>query len=563
MLSADKIGMAGARPFGLVIVAILTVALTNPDAQSADSSEIVGRVVDATSGTPLADVWVQAKPETGAPLRAGVGAERTDADGRFRLTSLPGRRLRLSAERAGYLRSEFGRLRATGGSRPLTIASKQVLRDVTVLMWRETSMSGRVSEGGSPAAGVTVRAIPRKSGLDVRPFATGGFETKTDERGEYSFIVPPGEYAVVVPRAIGAPASAARRNSVPVATWHPQAESIERATIVRLNPGDRRGRVDVKVVMRPSIALEGKVFGPTVEQWKIVVTAVPDGVRSPVDERFSTPVAVDVADGVFRIVNLPRGSYTVRANRRPLSATAVARDPDGLWAHATVESSERDVKDVLLTLGPGVSVGGQIVYDRPKPASIGLALFLGDLTGREPGAAMPNVQSGFPKTPIRGVTPGPYLLWPYVRGEQAAGWSVKSAERLGRDLIEGPLDVGKADIADVVITLTNLPSEVSGIVTMSTRLLAEDVTVLAFPADPAGWKLPIGPARRLVRGAVDSLGRYTLRGLPAGDYFLAAVHEVDMDGWPDATFLQDRSRSAARLSVKDGKKHLQHLSVSR
>jgi hypothetical protein len=184
------------------------------------------------------------------------------------------------------------------------------------------------------------------------------------------------------------------------------------------------------------------------------------------------------------------------------------------------------------------------------------------VSSRVGALAAPRLDYGFPRTPMRGVPPGSYWLWPAVRGDRG-GWFVKSVSRRGRDLLEHPIDVGTEPITDLVVGVTNRPVEVTGIVTRRNRLSVQDITVIAFPARPELRRLSAGPMRRLATAPVDREGRYVIHGLPPGEYHVAAVLEAEMDGWPDASFLDDRAPTSTRVVVRDGQRHIVHLAVTR
>jgi hypothetical protein len=64
--------------------------------------------------------------------------------------------------------------------------------------------------------------------------------------------------------------------------------------------------------------------------------------------------------------------------------------------------------------------------------------------------------------------------------------------------------------------------------------VATDGTILVFASDANRW----GPNSRYVRSArVDQQGRWQVKGLPAGEYFLAALDYVEDGIWNDPDYL--------------------------
>ena len=100
------------KPFPIFLVLLLVIALpVRTTAQTRAAAGVVtGTIVDAASGTPLADAAVTLEPRDAGALPAGAGqgslratrAGRTDAQGRYRFTGVAEGEYRLHAQRIGY-----------------------------------------------------------------------------------------------------------------------------------------------------------------------------------------------------------------------------------------------------------------------------------------------------------------------------------------------------------------------------------------------------------------------------------------------------------------------------
>jgi hypothetical protein len=88
-----------------------------------------------------------------------------------------------------------------------------------------------------------------------------------------------------------------------------------------------------------------------------------------------------------------------------------------------------------------------------------------------------------------------------------------------------------------------------------------DLFVIAFPVDRAFW-LRYGRRLQLTRPGTD--GRFVFRDLPPGEYFLAALSDVDQDEWQDAAFLAEVvAAGVARLALGEGERKVHDLRIGR
>jgi hypothetical protein len=146
-----------------------------------------------------------------------------------------------------------------------------------------------------------------------------------------------------------------------------------------------------------------------------------------------------------------------------------------------------------------------------------------------------------------------------ITGPSLEGWWPRSAMLGGRDLLDGRIEItADMHLAGVEVTFTDRRSELSGRLQSASGDAASDVFVIAFAADRRFW----GPnARRVqaVRPGVD--GRYVIKDLPAGDYLLAAVTDVDQDEWQDPAFLERLQAVAVKVTIAEGEKKTLDLRI--
>lgn len=307
---------------------------------------ISGVVVDAVTGAPLGDAYVQLQGiagGVGGPLPRKV----TDAKGRFIFAPVgPGDGYLLTVNKAGYLEGGFHRGPMDEAGALLALRDGQWRNDLTIRLWKTASISGTVlDERGRPIVDVMVHlASKRKVGAGDAWLQMGAIAT--DDRGMYRFgRLPPGEYVafaqplhVTLPRdatsigTTGRPGVGVVRNNSgagvmtngPVSppesgraytgSFYPAGARLEDATVITLSAGEERTAVDIGMSLRPTVAVSGRVLGPPEVIRKLPLRLVPSGATAAVP---STELALTQTDatGAFLFAHVPEGDYLLLAGR--------------------------------------------------------------------------------------------------------------------------------------------------------------------------------------------------------------------------------------------------------
>ena len=193
---------------------------------------------------------------------------------------------------------------------------------------------------------------------------------------------------------------------------------------------------------------------------------------------------------------------------------------------------------------PGFSVGGHYEIEGTTSPSSQLSVLLQRVPGEGSSGSYRNAGPG--RFILKGVHPGRYVIRAYV----PTGWYLKSATHAGQDVADEPFEIS-SDITDLVVTIANRAAQVTGVITRSDGTPAPEAAVVLFPVEQARRIWSRAPRLlQQVRPGPD--GQYVIRGLPAGEYFLATVRESQMDAWPDPKFLDSLARTAVRLLLADG-----------
>ena len=558
---------------------------------STGTGVIVGTVVDGSSGRPVPGAIVMLGgrfPQPPPPVVVG-------SDGRFVFRDLPAGSFSLPVSKNGYLDSGAGRTSPTGMTRPIELRDGDRIGDVVLQLWRHAVLSGSaVDERGEPIVGLRVALLQRtvvngQLGLEERQ------DTNTDDRGWYRFTkVAPGRYVVAARQdpegfmqsavmAMSADFTAIRsimasafaggaqipevdfRARVTPMVFAPGVTTADEAATIALASGDERSGIVIRTARVPTYRVAGTIAGPE---------GLPPNlqVRLTAPSLLNLPAGVNVGEagrggsGRFDFVAVPPGRYVLsavaiprggggrggRGGGRGGETTLPAPTASTWWATQQITIADRDEVGLALGLREGVRISGRLQFEgtTPAPSAERFTVMAASLDGAAgfqtnvPSAA--NADGTFRTV---GLPPGRYAVG---LSSTTAPWRLRSVRTGGRDITDVPLDVDANEIADVVIAVTDQPpASLSGTV----RRLRGDgdptAVVFIFPLDRDLWS-HVGPTARRFRTvrATDG-GRYSLSGLPEGDYYIIAAHEDRLTDWLHPQVLETLASTAARVQLRD------------
>jgi hypothetical protein len=376
-----------------------------------------------------------------------------------------------------------------------------------------------------------------------------------------------------------APPSAPSYGFAPV--YFPGAHDLAAATPVAVATGEERTGVDMIIRLSPTVAIDGIVTAPDGSVPELILSLEPE-VAGPLPDFMSAGPSLSVPagpDGRFQYIGVSPGTYVVTARtvpagrgaRPPADATTAMPAPT-LWAATTITVSGADVSGVALSLRPAMRVSGRVAFVATtlEPADVsavrinlralgvegGYSVNSGALRGRIPVEAVsPGADATFQ---LRGVLPGTYQIGANLPG--AKGRWLRSAMSAGRDLLDEPLEVtsGSGDIGGVVLTFTDRHTQLSGTLQTTAGTPATEYFIVIFTADRSLWRA--GQRRlRTTRPATD--GVFSIRDLPPGDYFVAALTDLD-PAWQTAAFLEPLIAASVKITIGDGASVRQDLRLA-
>jgi protocatechuate 3,4-dioxygenase beta subunit len=519
----------------------------------------------------------------------------TDDHGAFAFRGLPAGRFELQAFKNAYLRASYGTSRPDRPGVPVVVKDGEAVTNLAMTIVRGGVITGTVRDTrGRPVPGVTVRVLKlgynAVTGERTLGAPSSGSAAVTDDRGEYrAYGLPPGGYLVLV-----APASTSGRSNVPIRqlttedvrmawqaaragastaappprpslssssarvndapVFYPSATDIRAAATIPLGLSEERAGVDVTIQLVPTATISGTITAPgSALPAFLTVRLVPGSAEQDMLagaglRGLSTQPA---ADGTYSFSSVAPGNYTIRATVGGGRGAPPNVSTQGATAEVNVDGQDLDVP---LTLQPGVAINGRVVFEgsHPTPAEL-QTLSFGLVPPGSGGEALRNGGGRVDaegRFTFAGVMPDAYhFVMTWTAPGAGDKWTITSSTGNGREAFESPLRVNPNEALEWTVTLTETPTTLTGVLTDAAGRPATDYYVLVFSSDHGKW-VPGSRRIRMTRPATD--GSFTIKGLPPGEYLLAAPTDLESGEWNDPVLLDQLAPSSLRVVLRDG-----------
>ena len=389
--------------------------------------------------------------------------------------------------------------------------------------------------------------------------------------------------------------------------YYPGTTNPATAAAITLNVGEERGGVDLQLLQVPTATVAGSLASPDghLPQGALIMLRPLVTPGSPIMPGLADQGGRVLADGSFSFSNVAPGQYTVSARAairetdptQAIQANAtngrgrgafggpVGRGPGAisavLWASADVTVNGQNVTGLALALASGMSVSGRLEFRGASlPPPTDLTRVRVTLSSQDPqtqqglglgGIGLATVDASGNFT-IPGVPPGRYVLRanaPPGGGAvglggagpttSAGSWSLKSSAVNGRDSLDFPFEVKPGvDVAGALLSFVDHSQTLKGTLADATGRPTADYTIIVFAADKTYWT---PQSRRIASARPGTDGSYTFT-LPAGDYRITAVVDVEQGEWFDPDFLKQLLPASIPVSIAEGEAKTQDLKLA-
>jgi hypothetical protein len=501
----------------ILSLALLGDALAQTAIDQKDSASISGRVT--IEGKPAANVVVAVLPGGWSRQMKLIAKSTTDQNGLYRLTNIIAGHYRVLPMSSAFVFSEPGSNPGLPGKQ-INVDKKEEIHDIDFKLSRGAVITGRiVAADGRPVVEQSVRLLSANA-QDRRGDENllEQFSFFTDDRGIYRmFGLPAGRYLVFageskddrITRGGDIGAFYAR-------TYYPSATEESQAKLVEIAAGGEATGIDINLGrLTRSYEASGRVVD---ENGQPVANAhYGHGALSPDGKSFDGGYGFDSgttdANGEFHAKGFTPGSWGIWATTSDLRA---GRQDTTYSDVATFEITDSNVSGLEIKMHAGASISGILTIEGTadpavlaKRSSLRIICYPSTSGLMAPNFVPVDVNSDG-SFQLTGLGPGKTLLRLGWNGHK--GFSLLRVERDGVDQTGG-IEVGAGEqITNVRVLVAYGTGVVRGQVEFEGGSRPPGSRFYATSSRQGSGDKTVGWAQ------VDTLSRFTIENLSAGDY---------------------------------------------
>ena len=550
------------------------------------TARIKGRIVVAETGAPVRRA--QVRLSGGEILPKTVS---TDNEGAYEFHDLPAGRYTISATKSGYVNVSYGQTRPFESPKQLDLTDGQTLDKADITMPRGSVISGRIiDEFGEPVADAQVSAMRSTWSNGKRRLQSAGRTATTNDLGQYRIYgLPPGDYFVsatlrgsqemmVMEMAVAAIRTSISEPETPrsgyAPTYYPGTPNGNEAQKLTLAVGQEAQNADFGLVPVRLSKVSGTVVGSEGRPLEgVMISATPrTATANPIVFPSGSAARTD-RNGNFTMNSVAPGEYTLTA--RTMGIVTSGGDGDRMvftmtrtmgpggdgqseFGSVPLSVSGEDMNNVMIVTSKGTSASGRIIYEGgSKPTSNTLRVSAATIDAEGPtgllgGSSSVSEEGTFE---IKGLA-GQRI---FRVSNIPAGWVLKSVRLSGTDITDTGIDIKPNDpVTGLEVVLTSKSTEVTGSVKAGNDA-ATDYTVVIFSEDPQKWTAPM--TRHIASARPNQEGRFQVKHLPAGSYYVVAVDYIAQGDWNDPDVLERLKARATRITLDEGEVETLSLSL--
>ncbi len=579
---------------------------------------VAGKVTLAGTGQPVYGVRVTL---TGTEIR-GSRSAMTDDDGQYVFPALPAGTFTVRGSLTGHISGTYGQKQPGRAGTSIALAEGQQLKDASFEIAKGGVITGAVfDDRNRPSVGTPVRVLRWMMQSGERVMTTAGTAT-TDDRGIYRvYNLQPGSYIVsAVPRntptevitselvereQMAAMLAAGYNVNVDLSTsrptqaasepvqgyapvFYPGTTQVQAARELRVGISEEHTAIDFQLSRVPLTRITGQVIAPQgVSPSSVQVRLISTETYAlGANQQSARPNA----SGVFTFQQVVPGQYTVfafanvsnsaaanaarqqeltrqlqmlQANQGPIPAPPPPPPPGSqqrVWAQADVFVDGSFPPAVTLSLQDGLSISGQLTFvgASAPPTSTRLRVTMSPLGPAQASMGVGSMSATADERgnfTVAGIVPGRYR----ISANSAQGWQLKSVLAGGIDVLDFPLEiVPGTPLPPLTLQFGDRHTMLTGVMSGPDGTPSSEYSVVIFPEDQRYW-VPYARRMRSTRPSTD--GKFSFGSLPAGDYRLAAVTDLDPGDILDPEFLRQLLPASVSVRLVDGQPATQDIRV--